>query len=59
MRVEVPDAIARCVDAGIRVVMITGDHPATATAVARAVGLPGTRWCSARSCRMTTSACGR
>ncbi len=42
VRVEVPDAIARCVDAGIRVVMITGDHPATATAVARAVGLPGT-----------------
>ena len=41
VRVEVPDAVARCVDAGIRVVMITGDHPATAVAVARAVGLPG------------------
>jgi len=43
VRVEVPDAIARCMLAGIRVVMITGDHPATATAVARAVGLPGSR----------------
>ena len=34
-RAEVPDAIARCVAAGIRVVMITGDYPATAAAIAR------------------------
>ena len=33
------DAIARCRRAGIRFVMITGDHPATARAVATAVGL--------------------
>ncbi|HEX8855135.1 MAG TPA: cation-transporting P-type ATPase [Thermoleophilaceae bacterium] len=33
-------AIVRCREAGVRVVMITGDHPATADAIARAVGLP-------------------
>jgi potassium/sodium efflux P-type ATPase len=43
VRPEVPSAIARCGDAGIRVLMITGDHPATATSVARAVGLTGDR----------------
>ena len=34
-----PKAIAECRDAGIRVVMITGDYPATAQAIARAAGL--------------------
>ncbi|HUJ24507.1 MAG TPA: cation-transporting P-type ATPase, partial [Myxococcales bacterium] len=38
-RREVPDAVRRCRDAGIRVVMITGDHPRTAAAVARSIGL--------------------
>ena len=38
-RKEVPDAIARARSAGIRVLMITGDHPGTARAVARAVGI--------------------
>jgi Ca2+-transporting ATPase len=39
LRAEVPAAIAECRDAGIRVVMITGDYPATAQAIARAAGL--------------------
>jgi cation-transporting ATPase I len=34
------DAVQRMVDAGIRPIMITGDHPATASAIARQVGLP-------------------
>jgi Ca2+-transporting ATPase len=42
-RPEVPDAVAKAQAAGIRVIMITGDHPATALAVARLVGIPGTR----------------
>jgi calcium-translocating P-type ATPase len=38
-RAEVPDAIRKCHDAGIKVVMVTGDHPHTAVAVAREIGL--------------------
>ena len=38
-RPEVPHAVQRCRDAGIKVIMITGDHPRTASAVARRVGL--------------------
>lgn len=40
VRADVPQAIAECHGAGIRVVMMTGDHPATAMAIARQVGLP-------------------
>jgi Ca2+-transporting ATPase len=39
VRPDVPQAIAECRAAGIRVVMITGDHPATATSIARQAGL--------------------
>ncbi|HNZ13910.1 MAG TPA: cation-translocating P-type ATPase, partial [Anaerolineaceae bacterium] len=38
-RPEAKAAIAVCADAGIRPVMITGDHPVTAQAVARELGL--------------------
>ena len=38
-RPEVPDAVRKCREAGIRVIMVTGDHPHTALAIAREVGL--------------------
>ncbi len=39
-RPEAKDAIALCQQAGIRVKMITGDHPLTAQTIARELGLP-------------------
>ncbi len=39
IREEVPHAVAQCRSAGIDVVMITGDHPATAEAIARQAGI--------------------
>ena len=38
-RPEVPVAIRKCRDAGIKVIMVTGDHPHTALAIAREIGL--------------------
>jgi Ca2+-transporting ATPase len=43
VRPGVADAIAQCGDAGIRIVMVTGDHRGTAHAVAREIGLGGER----------------
>jgi len=42
LRGEIPDAVAECRSAGIRVVMITGDYPATASAIARQAQLQST-----------------
>lgn len=39
-RPEVAEAVAKVLKAGVRVVMVTGDHPATALAIARKVGIP-------------------
>ncbi len=41
LRPEVPAAIARAREAGVRVVMITGDAPQTARSIADQAGLPG------------------
>ena len=38
-RATVPDAVAKCRSAGIKVIMVTGDHPITAKAIARSVGI--------------------
>jgi Ca2+-transporting ATPase len=40
VRPGVATALEQCREAGLRVVMITGDHPATAHAVAEGLGLP-------------------
>ncbi|WP_405540286.1 cation-translocating P-type ATPase [Streptomyces antimycoticus] len=40
-RPEVAEAVAHCRTAGIRIIVITGDHPLTAAAIARRVGITG------------------
>ncbi len=39
LRASVPEAVRQCREAGIRVVMITGDYPQTARAIARQAGI--------------------
>ena len=39
VRVTVPSAIKECTQAGVKVVMITGDYPSTAAAIGRKIGL--------------------
>jgi len=39
LRLQVPEAIAACAEAGVRVIMITGDHPTTALAIAAEAGI--------------------
>lgn len=39
LREDIPQAVAECHSAGIRVLMVTGDYPATARVVARQAGL--------------------
>ena len=36
---SVPDAVDKCRSAGIKVIMVTGDHPVTAAALAKQVGI--------------------
>merc|ERR1712038_855301 len=38
-RAAVPDAVSKCRSAGIEVIMVTGDHPITAKAIAKSVGI--------------------
>merc|ERR1712055_90735 len=38
-RAAVPDAVLKCRSAGIKVIMVTGDHPITAKAIAKSVGI--------------------
>ena len=42
LRTNVPAAVAECRSAGIRVIMITGDYPVTAAAIAKQAGLDST-----------------
>ncbi len=44
LRAGVPEAVAECRRAGIRVMLITGDHPSTALAIARQAGIEGARY---------------
>ncbi|TGL55813.1 HAD family hydrolase [Leptospira kemamanensis] len=41
IRPKVPDAITKCHTAGIRILMITGDHPLTAESVGKSIGIGG------------------
>jgi Ca2+-transporting ATPase len=43
LRPGIPEALSEAAAAGIQTVVVTGDHPATATAIARGAGLAATR----------------
>lgn len=45
IRKEVPNAVKECHRAGIRVIMITGDYPATALNIAKEIGLTNSETC--------------
>jgi P-type Ca2+ transporter type 2C len=51
LRESVPDAIRECRSAGIRVIMITGDYPATASAIAHQAGIVQGEVCSGDTLR--------
>ncbi|XP_075695100.1 potassium-transporting ATPase alpha chain 2-like [Rhinoderma darwinii] len=38
-RSSVPDAVMKCRSSGIKIIMVTGDHPITAKAIAKSVGI--------------------
>ena len=56
-RPNVPEAVSKCRDAGIKVIMVTGDHPITAKAIAKAVGIisPGSETAEDIALRMGIS----
>jgi Ca2+-transporting ATPase len=39
LRAGIPEAVRQCRSAGIRIIMVTGDYPVTARAIARAAGI--------------------
>jgi len=45
IRESIPDAVAECHRAGIRVIMITGDYPVTALSIAKEIGLKNPELC--------------
>ncbi len=45
IRKNVPDAIKECYKAGIRVIMITGDYPVTATNIGKEIGITNPELC--------------
>ena len=54
-RPEVPEALRRAKAAGIRVMMLTGDHPATAKAVGEAIGITTERVVTGRELEQMSS----
>ncbi len=47
VRENIPDAVAECHKAGIRIIMITGDYPVTALSIAKEIGLKNHELCIA------------
>ena len=45
IRENVPDAVKECYNAGIRVIMITGDYPVTATNIGKEIGIKNPELC--------------
>jgi len=45
IRPNVPDAVRECYNAGIRVIMITGDYPVTATNIGKEIGIKNSELC--------------
>jgi len=56
LRDSVPDAIRECRSAGIRVIMSTGDYPATAATIARSAGMEDGEVCSGEELQLLDDA---